>query len=264
MSKIQKPETAERLALFKRGQTSIAPHELVLITDPKDPLFDKRVFLPLTDEAILNIAAVGYVQPVSARLRGNDALVVDGIQRTKRGLVINHVVGQHEYKGGIPAVREAIARLSDATSKIGRRIVELCPKGVKVPLSIHRGEERDAFAAKVSANEFRTDDALVERARKAQQMARHGHDEADIAATFAGVHVQTVKRWLAMDLDKERGPRKPRTKKAKPTAKRVGDVLSQGETWNMTQREQALLEWVLGKRDHGALAKAFPEFGAAK
>jgi len=252
------PKTA-LAARLKRGGQSIEPDELTLITDRKDPLFDARVFNEITDAAILNVAAVGFVQPAAVRLRGKEAIVVDGQQRTKRGLVINHIVGRSLYRGDIPAVKAAIARLALASSDIGRRIIELCADGVKIPITVHRGAEKEAYAAKVSANEYREGDAIREKARKAQQLAKHGHDEGEIAAMF-NVHVQTVKRWLARNVDKEPGVRKTRAKKIKPTAKRVGLVLARLEDWNGTERESALLNWVLGNKSLETLAKEFPEF----
>jgi len=244
-NKVQKPERADLQSLFKRGQTSVDPHDLVLITDKKDPLYDGRVHLPVPDEDILNLAAVGFVQPVAVRLRGDEPVIVDGVQRVKRSLIINAVAGVHPYTGNVQAVKEAIIRLSRSDSFAGKRIIELCAKGVKVPISVHRGKEADAFAAKVSANEFRQGDPIIEKARKAQQLNNHGHSAEDIAAMFR-VHAGTVKRWLAMDTDKERGPKKKRAKSTRPTPARIQKTLEPGTESNWTARERVLVAWLLG------------------
>lgn len=257
----KKPEKPELASVFKRGQQSIEAHDLTLITNKSDPMYDRRILLAVRDEDVLNLAAVGFVQAISVRLRGDEAIVVDGVQRVKRALTINAVVGAHPYTGNVQSVKEAISRLSAADSLAGKRLIELCPRGVKVPFTVHRAaDEAEAFKAKVSANEYREADPVREKAQKAQQLDRHGHSEADIAAIFR-VHVQTVKRWLEMDLSKEPGPRKARTKKIKPTAKRITDVLDRLEDWNGTEREKWLLSWVLGKQSLEALVKEFPEFG---
>lgn len=62
-------------SLIKKGQPSVEPHELTLVEDTTDILYDKRIELPLDDRSILNLAAVGQAQPVSVRPRGFDDLV---------------------------------------------------------------------------------------------------------------------------------------------------------------------------------------------
>lgn len=255
-NKVQKPERADLQSLFKRGQTSVDPHDLMLITDKSDSMYDARIHLPVPDEDVLNLAAVGFVQPVSVRLRGDDPVIVDGVQRVKRALIINAVVGKRPYTG-VASIMEAIKRLSASDSFVGKRIIELCPNGVKVPISVHRGKESEAFAAKVSANEFRQGDPIIEKARKAQQLNNHGHDANDIAAMFR-VHAGTVKRWLAMDVDKERAPRKKRAKLARPTPARIAKVLGDVKTSGWTARENALILWLLGKAKDGDLFETFP------
>jgi len=256
-NKVQKPERADLQSLFKRGQTSVDPHDLVLITDKRDPMYDARIHLAVPDEDVLNLAAVGFVQPVAVRLRGDEPVIVDGVQRVKRALIINHITAKHVYTGHVQAVKDAIIRLSASGSAAGRRIIELCSTGVKVPISVHRGKEADAFAAKVSANEFRQGDTIIEKARKAQQLNNHGHDAADIAAMFK-VHVGTVKRWLAMDTEKERGPRKKRAKLARPTPARIQKTLGVVEAGEWSAEQLVLVEWLLGKTNDAALFEALP------
>jgi len=256
-NKVQKPERADLQSLFKRGQTSVDPHDLVLITDKRDPMYDARINLAVPDEDVLNLAAVGFVQPVAVRLRGDDPVIVDGVQRVKRALVINAITGVHPYTGRVPSIMEAISRMGGTDSYAGKRVIELAPKGVKVPISVHRGKEADAFAAKVSANEFRQGDTIIEKARKAQQLNNHGHDAADIAAMFK-VHVGTVKRWLAMDTEKERGPRKKRAKLDRPTPARVQKVLLASDAPKWTAREALMVAWLCGRAKDAELFEAFP------
>ena len=54
-----KPETTTTVAsLIKRGTPSAWPHELVLATDPKDPLCDVERLLQRPQMALLFISAV--------------------------------------------------------------------------------------------------------------------------------------------------------------------------------------------------------------
>lgn len=240
--------------IAKRGSPSMEAHELTLITDISDPSFDRRVLNPVSDEAILNLAAVGFVQPVSVHPRGNTMIVVDGQQRTKRALIINAIVGRHDYDGPIQAVHDALKRLQLKDSLIGRRIIELCPQGVKVPITIHRGTEAHAYKAKVSANEFREGDPIAEKARKAQRLVQQGHDESGIAESF-GVHVQTVKRWLAMDTEKVK-TKKPRAKNSRPSFVRVAKVYESGAVNGETG---LMLGWICGKVTREKLIEKFPK-----
>jgi len=243
---------------LKRGQISRWPHELTILTDPKDPLYDARVKLPLLDEAIMNLAAVGFVQAVAIRPRGSETLIVDGLQRTKRALVINHLTGTHEYNGPVQSVKDAIKRLSGADSAIGKRIVQLCPRGVKCPVIVNRSSnDAGVYAAKVSANWFREADPLVEQARKVQRLLQLGHSIEDCAEQF-GCHVATIKRWAKMDTEKERPPRKARTKSARPTIKQIGKVHE-----SANGKVKALLAWVCGKGSFEDAIKAFPELNAS-
>lgn len=243
---------------LKRGQISRWPHELTVLTDSKDPMYDARVKLPLKDEAILNLAAIGFVQAIAIRPRGSETLIVDGLQRVKRALVINHLAGAHEYDGTVQSVKEAIKRLSGDDSAIGKRVVQLCPKGVKCPVIVNRASnDAGAYAAKVSANWFREADPLVEQARKVQRLLQLGHSVEDCAEQF-GCHVATIKRWAKMDTEKERPPRKARTKSARPTIKMIGKA---HETAN--GKVKALLAWVCGKGSFEDAVKAFPELDAS-
>ena len=130
---------------------------------------------------MLNLAAVGFVQPVSVRLRGDEPVIVDGVQRVKRALIINAVVGA-SYTGH-SVDQEAIIRLSVYRLIAGKRIIELSAKGVKVPIIVHRGKEGrvrcEGLGQRVPPGR-----PIIEKARKAQQLNTHGHDAADIAAMF--------------------------------------------------------------------------------
>lgn len=204
-------------SIVKKGAPSVEPHELAVILDESDPLFDARLYLPIRDEAVLNFAAAGQVQPIAVQVRAGEMVIVDGLQRWKRATVINHLAGRCEYTGTIDAIVDSIQNLKD--SPIGRRIVELAPRGMKLYVSVYRGDERESLGAKVSANVWREDDAKAEYIRKAQQMARHAFSVADIAAAL-GKSEATIEKYLNADPDKPT-TRKAKGKHVKPGQKRL-------------------------------------------
>lgn len=213
-------------SLVKKGTPSVEPHDLTLIEDPKHVLYDARVHLPIPDGAILNFAAVGQAQPVSVRPSGLDELVVvDGVQRVKRALVINHLSGRAAYKGKLKPVLEAIDRLKG--SDVGKRIIEEASKGMKLQIALFRGQgaeaDKSALRAKASANTWRTDDVRAEKIRRAQQMDRQGISADEIAGDLGIKTVATVKRMLNADPDKPAKSGK-RGKATRPSAKRLAEL----------------------------------------
>jgi hypothetical protein len=245
-------------SIIKKGAPSVEPHELTVITKLDDPLYDGRIHLPVKDEAVLNFAAAGQVQPVAVRSRGYDELViVDGLQRWKRATIINHLVGRHTYRGGLPAIDEAVARLKD--SDIGRRIVELAGGGMKLYVSIFRAGDNESLRAKASANVWREDDAIAEQIRKAHQLARHGFSPADISETL-GKSVKTIERYLAADPDKPK-QKKKRGKAARPSVKRIHAIHDRAS-------EESDIGWalglVLGKVSEDDFYRNFPDLKPSK
>lgn len=248
--------------LTKRGAVSVLPHEITLVTNAHDPSYDARVLLPIDDAAILNQAAIGITQAVTLKVRGSEALGVDGIQRTKRGLVINALNGSHPYRGGVEAVKESIARLKDTDA--GKTIVGLCPAAVKLPVIVFRGDEADAFMAKVSANAIRAEDAVVERARKAQALARRfGKSNREIGIAL-GCSEQTAARLVARDLDapKVTKPRSKPTGISKAKAAKVYGKLAEDEGAGVSGLA-VLFGWFAGVKTKGDVLEQWPDLEKA-
>ena len=180
-------------------------------------------------------------------------MIVDGVQRVKRGLIINAVVGVHPYTGRVPSIMEAVSRLSHRLIR-WQADHQLAAKGVKVPIIVHRGKEADAFAAKVSANEFRQGDPIIEKARKAQQLNNHGHEpRTSQPCSRSRRHREAL---VAMDTEKE-GPKKKRSKSTRPTPARIQKTLTvPGREW--TAREKVLVAWLTGGANDGELFDALP------
>ena len=237
--------------IIKRGGPSVEPHELTIVTDPDDPLYDRRLHLPISDEALINLAAVGQVQPIAVRPRGMGLVIVDGLQRWKRATVINMLTARQGYAGEVSAIHEAYNRCK--ASDLGRRIIELCPAGIKLRVSVFRADEKEAQRAKASANEFREQDPVSEKARKAQQMSRHGLEDEEIAQSF-GVSGATIQRWLALDVDRPKD-RKKRGKATRPSRKRIAEVAKFFSDHARTDASIAM-QWALGLGSDDELIKA--------
>jgi ParB family chromosome partitioning protein len=153
---------------------SIEPEKLVLITDKKHPLYDPRVEWPVKEELVISMMAVGYKGPaIQAFKDGDKAVVLDGRQRTK-------------------AAVEANKRL---------RALKCEPLCVKV--LFERGEEKSLFGIQLLANENRTDDSDLERARKLQRSIDFGQSEEQ-AGLVLGLKPSRVKQLLSLlDLSPE-------------------------------------------------------------
>jgi hypothetical protein len=247
---------ADLASLVKKGSPAAWPHELTIVTDPRDPLCDvERLELPVTDERIINFAVRGQIQPIVVRLRDDKLVIVAGRQRWKRATVINHLAGVHIYKGPIKAVHEAIARLKD--TDVEKRIVEKCPKGVKLKITVHRGSEAEAAHASLSENEQRDEDPMIAKIQRAQRLSRNGFTDEDLADDF-GVGVPTVRRWLARDLDKPQAPKKKRGKATRPGLQRLKKLVAAEHFGGLPDETQRVLRWVAGEIDDDALLKGWP------
>lgn len=167
------------------------PEDLVIVEDPKHPLYDKRrVERPITEAFIDNIAENGVIQTITFTKDGKDALVVAGRRRTRAARIVN----ERRKAAGLEPIR--------------------------VPCLYRRAKNAaQMMALMVSENEQREDDDPVGRSEKMLRMLNFGATEDEIANAF-GVTKQTVTSALSlMDLDQEVkdsiGPRLSATAAAK-------------------------------------------------
>lgn len=206
------PKTEKKQALqgSRLNAFSMDPDDLVLITEKTDPLYDARVELPIDEAMVLNIMAVGVLEPVIVRKRENEPIVIDGRRRVKHA-------------------REANRRLAKAGKET-----------VMVPTIVRRGDEADAYTVTVSANEFRHQDERREKARKAQRLAQLGRSEGDIAVAM-GVSVPTVQKLLVLDPKRAATVKKARGPSPRPPAAKVRRLLDSGNgvlsalVWNFVR-----------------------------
>ena len=238
---------------LRRGTPSRWPHELTVITDPDDKEYDKRETNVIDPAAVLNLATVGQIQPLSVRLLGNRLVLTDGLQRTKRALVINHLNGSFPYKGDCEAVQACIKAMTG--TPMGKRVVEECPRGLKLQIVVFRGDERQAYGAKASANEFRQDDPMGFKIEKAQRLMNKFNYSPQEVAEAMNVSVATVNRWKNVDLSKPRAAPKKRGKATRPSRA----VVEKAFEHIKGKMNQTLLGWVLGKVKSEELFTHFPE-----
>ncbi len=248
--------TAKSLA--KRGTPSAWPHELKLITDKSDPLYDKRVFNSVDDVAIRNMVLVKQIQPIAVRMRGDDMIVAAGRGRVKRITIINHLSGAHPYKGTLYPILEAIQRLKG--SDLEALCADRCPHGMKVQYVLNRGTEKEASGAMASENTMREDYTLDDKIRTVHTLCAQGFSAEEIISNglVKGKSVATIKRWLKTDPDAIKHPVDKRKAKlsSRPARKKVEAVMAAGEA-EFSVKEAALLDWYMGGKD-SELLKHFP------
>lgn len=153
------------------------PEDLVLITDPEHPLYDKRVTKPVNDGLVASILmdGQGVIEPVIVTKHngGSDPIIVDGRQRTKAAIEANILITQN---GG---------------------------ERIKIPAIYKRGTESALYGMTITTNEHRVDDDPIEKAEKVNAMLNFGKPKREIAVLF-GVSTQTIDQWLnLLELDQD-------------------------------------------------------------
>jgi ParB-like chromosome segregation protein Spo0J len=126
---------------------------------------DARAGLQVSESFVRNVMKIGIKEPVIITKVDGKAIVVDGMQRVKVG-------------------REA-----------KKRLLELGDDTFRVPVILQGGDEGDLLEISVSANEFRVEPTILDRARRAQLMLDHGKTMEEIARAF-GVTTQSISKWL--------------------------------------------------------------------
>lgn len=155
-----------------QGKTNVlnfVPENLYMTDDPAHPLYDERIYLPLSESMVLNIMDQGVIEPIVIwkDKEAGTVYVVDGRQRVKHA-------------------REANRRLAD----LGKPLL-MVPAVVRIG-SVHRAKE-----AAISANEIHIPDTPLGRAKKMASMLALSYDESDLALYF-GCSAQTVTATLAL------------------------------------------------------------------
>lgn len=156
-------------ALGKSNVLFFDPDSLELVTDPAHPLYDERVSLPLKEPMVLNIMALGVIQPI----------VITKDPETGRVLVA--------------AGRQRVKHAREANKRLKARGEE----PIQVPAVVRRADGDGLAGVMISENEQREDDTPLGRAAKMRRLMDRGRGEDYIAILF-GCSPQTVKHTLAL------------------------------------------------------------------
>jgi ParB family chromosome partitioning protein len=156
-------------AVGNTSQLLFDPEDLVIVTDPKHPLYDERVNLPLSQALIANILHIGRViEPVVVRKNPETGAVevVAGRQRVRAVREIN----RHPSRKKDP---------------------------MRVPAVVDRSKDDQLLDIIVSENEIRENDSPLVRAEKMRRLLGRGKTEGELSTLF-GVSPQLVKNTLAL------------------------------------------------------------------
>ena len=154
----------------------VKPEDLVIVgidVDEKDEdgnqhfLYDERVEMPLSEEFVKNVAALGVKKNVLVTKIDGKGYVVDGRQRVRAARAANTLLAAQ----GEPAIR--------------------------VPVTQQKGEEPLIMTVAVSTNEFNHEDTPLAKAKKAQRLRDRGLTEDEIATAF-GVSTKALSNWEKM------------------------------------------------------------------
>jgi ParB family chromosome partitioning protein len=152
----------------KRGNIFyLEPENLTLVTDKSSPLYDERVELPVSDALVQNMRKHGWFGVLPVRKNGTFVEVEDGRQRVKAAIEANKL----RRKDGLEEFLIAVQS--------------------------RRDDESEAAGLMIAANEFRVNDSILVKARKANRYMKLGHSEADTGIQF-GVSVTAIKQWIRL------------------------------------------------------------------
>ena len=164
-----KNSTAVYGAVGKSNVLFFEPEALTIIDDPKHPLYDERIHLPLKESMVLNIMTLGVREPI---LVWKDpeigkTIVVDGRGRVRHAL-------------------EANRRLAAAGEPL-----------LQIPGVAQRGTSESMADLMISMNEARHADTPMARARKMATFQGRGYSDDRLAIIFA-CGIQTVRQTLSL------------------------------------------------------------------
>lgn len=141
------------------------------VDGPEHPLWDQRVHMPLDLALKDNVKVNGVLEWVIVRKDGDTVEVVAGKQRVR-------------------CAREANKELV-AEGKVP----------IRVPVTVRRGNDGQAFGVLISENQLRRDDSPMAKAENLGRYLAMGYSEDEAAVTF-GVNKQTIRTWnKLLDLD---------------------------------------------------------------
>lgn len=167
-----KPEKEKPVVVDDNPKVEEYPEDLHIITDVKDPLYDEREKLPVSEDLMEKIDAFGFLQskPIEVRMHNGKKAVIEGRQRVK-------------------AVRALNAKRKPADR-------------IKVPVVYTGGLLREAYTHTILGNMATQPEDPISNAQKCQRYMTEHNASMDDAANLYKVDKNTIKRWvdcLALD-----------------------------------------------------------------
>lgn len=166
---MSKNSTEAYQASRKTNLLTFDPDVLVIVSDPKHPLYDPSFEDEISESFVANIDHYGVIEPVVVRKNPEtgDIEVVAGRTRVRAARIVN----KNRKKRGEPAL-----------------MVPGIPK---------KGEDVSLMGVMVSENEARKDKSPLHKARVMQRMVERGVSAQDLATTF-NCSIGTVKNLLGL------------------------------------------------------------------
>jgi ParB family chromosome partitioning protein len=157
------------------------PEKLVIVTDPKHPLYDARHKLPVDEKLVKSFLLHGCKKPILVRKNG-------------------------ETKGGEPIVevvdgRQRVKACREANRRAGRKPGD--PDYIRVTATTTRTDGASAFALTCLLNEGHHKDDPITLARKMQRLLDMGSDLEYVAVSFQRSEADVKKHLRLLDLGED-------------------------------------------------------------
>lgn len=239
------------------------PDKLVLVTDPTNPLYDKRVHLPVDEAMARNIDYQGVLEPIAVSKNPETGLteVVFGRQRVKaaqlanqwrreRGLAIRLVPG-FPYAGKRETALDAIVAENEARTEdtpLGRA------EKIRGLMALGRGEDQIAVIMKCGVATVRDTLALLDQPKVVQDAVQAGTIGVKHAKALARFEVDEQREKVAEMVAAGEGV-KPHERAKRQAAILGGPAKMRGkreieaELKTATGERAAALRWVLNQAE---------------
>lgn len=162
-------------AVSKSDLLRMRPEDLVIVTEAGHELYDERANLPVSDELVASVLAIGVIQAITLRENG---------RRDDGSLVLEVVAGRQRVRAAVEA---------------NRRLKALGKLPLTVPATVRRdtSDEVIAYEVMLAENELRRQDPPSVSAAKAMRMQSAGASVEAVARAL-GKPVSEVRHLLAM------------------------------------------------------------------
>ena len=162
----------------RAGTVFVLPPEddrLVLVNDPKSPLYDERLALPVSEELALSIAREGQINAGKVRKNGPKLEILDGRQRYRASLLANEWI-----KKGDPRVAFRSGQL------------------VQFKFEVVKPEDEQSAVRQMLAANLHIEDSPMVRAKRIARALKWGLTLDDVRVAYGFKSKNTVENILAL------------------------------------------------------------------